>query len=97
MEKRRWAGRKKKAAPDNPNVERVKDIIGCVVIAGISFLYWLVMLLFASLVLLNYWHVKFDQLVDYSIVLMVVTTVIYVISLVRRRKKEHRIAKYMAE
>lgn len=96
MEKRRWAG-KKNTAPVNPRVELIKDIAGCVLIAGLAFLYWLVMLLFASLVLLSYWHVKFDQLVDYSLVLMAVTTVVYVISLVKRRKKEHRIAKYMSE
>ena len=42
-----------------------------------SFGYWLVVLLIASLVLLNIWHVTFDSILKYSFVLMIITSVVY--------------------
>ena len=42
-----------------------------------SFGYWLVVLLIASLVLLNVWHVTFDSILKYSFVLMIITSVVY--------------------
>ena len=97
MTERNWVKSKKKTGPVNPKIELIKDIAGWLLITGLAFLYWMVMLLFASLVLLSYWNVTFAQIVRYSVVLMIVTSIVYLTSLIRRRRKEHRIAKYMAE
>jgi hypothetical protein len=83
--------------PDTPAMAVIKDVLGWIVVTAAAFAYWLVMLLFASLVLLSYWNVTFDSLVQYSVVLTIVTSVLYLVFLIRRRRKERAIAKYMAE
>jgi amino acid transporter len=83
--------------PDTPAMAVIKDVLGWIVVTALAFAYWLVMLLFASLVLLSYWNVTFDSLVQYSVVLTVVTSLLYLVFLIRRRRKERAIAKYMAE
>ncbi len=83
--------------PDTPAMAVVKDVLGWIVVTALAFAYWLVMLLFASLVLLSYWNVTFDSLVQYSAVLTIVTSILYLVFLIRRRRKERAIAKYMAE
>ena len=54
-----------------------KSVAACVVVTAASFGYWLVVLLIASLVLLNVWHVTFDSILKYSFVLMIITSVVY--------------------
>ena len=48
-----------------------KSVAAWVFVTAASFGYWLVVLLIASLVLLNVWHVT------YSFVLMIITSVVY--------------------
>ena len=49
-------------------MEIVKDVAGWVVVTVLAFAYWLVMLLFASLVLISIWNPTFDSLGEhYSI------------------------------
>lgn len=54
-----------------------KSVTAWVFVTAASFGYWLVVLLIASLVLLNVWHVTFDSILKYSFVLMIITSVVY--------------------
>ena len=54
-----------------------KSVAARVFVTAASFGYWLVVLLIASLVLLNIWHVTFDSILKYSFVLMIITSVVY--------------------
>ena len=54
-----------------------KSVAAWVFVTASSFGYWLVVLLIASLVLLNVWHVTFDSILKYSFVLMIITSVVY--------------------
>lgn len=54
-----------------------KSVATWVFVTAASFGYWLVVLLIASLVLLNIWHVTFDSILKYSFVLMIITSVVY--------------------
>lgn len=66
-------------------VDIAKDVLLWAVVTGISFVYWLAVLMIASLLLVSVWHVKFDQLLDYSVILMVITSVIYIGIILKRR------------
>lgn len=66
-------------------IEIVKDVVGWVVVTVLAFAYWLVMLLFASLVLISIWNPTFDSLLNYSIVLTVVSSVAYLIYILYKR------------
>lgn len=54
-----------------------KSVAAWVLVTAASFGYWLVVLLIASLVLLNIWHVTFNSILRYSFVLMIITSVVY--------------------
>jgi len=71
----------------NVDMDIVKDVAVWLVFTGASFLYWMFLLLMLSLFLMNVWSVKFTQLVHYSIALMVVTSVFYLIRMVRKHRK----------
>ena len=73
---------KKEAAEDV-----VKTLLQWIVVSGLSFLYWMAMLLLASLFLMNVWHTNFDEILRYGIILTVITAVIYGIMLIRRKLK----------
>lgn len=63
----------------------VKDVVGWIVVTVLAFVYWLVMLLFASLVLISIWSPTFDQLLKYSVVLGVICSLAYLIYILNRR------------
>ncbi len=73
---------KKEAAEDV-----VKTLLQWIVVSGLSFLYWMAMLLLASIFLMNIWHTNFDEILRYGIVLAVITAIAYGIKLVRRKLK----------
>ena len=54
-----------------------KSVASWVCATAAYFCYLLVVLLIASLVLLNVWHVTFDSILKYSFVLMIITSVVY--------------------
>ena len=54
-----------------------KSVAAWVLVTAASFGYWLVVLLIASLVLLNIWHVTFNSILRYSFELMIITSVVY--------------------
>ena len=73
---------KKEAAEDV-----VKTLLQWSVVSGLSFLYWMAMLLLASLFLMNVWHTSFEAILRYGIILTVITAVVYGIMLIRRKIK----------
>lgn len=68
-------------------VDILKDVVSWVLVTGLSYLYWMAMLLLVSLFLLNVWHVTFEQIIRYSIILMIATSVVYMVSIFRRRRR----------
>lgn len=58
-------------------VDIAKDFLMWLLVTGGSFLYWMVVLLILSLVLLNIWKVSFEALIQYAVILMVITSVAY--------------------
>lgn len=68
-------------------LDMVKSVLVWAVITGLAFLYWMAVFLIFSLILLNVWHVKFDSILKYAIVLTVITSIVYIV------KKVHKIRK----
>ncbi len=66
--------------------EHALDMVWAV-ITGLAFLYWMAVFLIFSLILLNVWHVKFDSILKYAIVLTIITSIVYIV------KKIHKIRK----
>lgn len=55
------------------------------VVTVLAFAYWLMMLLLASIFLLNVWHVSFVQILIYSGILCAITSAVYAGILVHRK------------
>ncbi|MFG6393205.1 MAG: hypothetical protein K1W24_03295 [Lachnospiraceae bacterium] len=68
-------------------LDMVKSVLVWAVITGLAFLYWMAVFLIFSLILLNVWHVKFDSILKYAIVLTIITSIVYIV------KKIHKIRK----
>ena len=66
-------------------VDAVKDLLAWVVVTVLAFIYWMAMLLLASLFLLNVWHVTFEKIVQISLVLTMITSLGYIGVLIYRR------------
>lgn len=73
---------KKEAAEDI-----VKTLLQWIVVSGLSFLYWMAVLLLASLFLMNVWNTSFEAILRYGIILAVITSIVYGIMLLRRKLK----------
>ena len=54
-----------------------KETLAWVLVTALAFVYWVVMLLILSLILLNVWRVRFEQILDYSVILTVITSAAY--------------------
>lgn len=80
---------KKVAAKHSKIKERTldvaKEMFAWMIITGLAFLYWVVVLLIFSLILLNVWRVTFDEILNYSTVLTVITSVAYLGHLIYRK------------
>ena len=63
----------------------VKSLLQWLVVSCLGFAYWLAVLLLLSLFLNGVWYVAFEQLLTYSIVLAVITSVGYAIVMIRRK------------
>ncbi len=68
-------------------IDVVKDVLSWIVVTALSFVYWLAVLLLLSLFLVNVWIVTFEKLLRYAIVLMVITSIVYLGRIVYRRVK----------
>lgn len=55
------------------------------VVTVFLFAYWLAMLLLASIILLNVWHVTFTRIVIYTVILGTVSSAVYAGVLVHRK------------
>ncbi len=68
-------------------IDVAKSVLTWVVVTGLAFLYWMAVLLLFSLILLNVWHVKFDSILKYAIVLTVITSLAYIARKIYKLKK----------
>ena len=66
-------------------VDVVKEMFAWIIITALAFLYWVALLLVFSLILLNVWKVTFDEILNYSIILTVITSVAYLGRLIYRK------------
>lgn len=55
----------------------IKGILKWIVVSALGFVYWMAVLLLASLFLMNIWKTSFDAILQYGIILAVITSVIY--------------------
>lgn len=62
-----------------------KTAVRWLVVTALAFVYWFVLLMLLSMILLGVWKVTFTQILLYSAVLCVVTSVVYALMLVHRR------------
>ena len=69
----------------------VKDVAGWIIVTALAFAYWLVMLLFASLVLISIWNPTFDSLLNYSIILTVISSVAYLVYILYKRFRKDKV------
>lgn len=63
----------------------VKSLLQWAVVSALSFLYWMAMLLLLSIFLMNIWHTSFDAILQYGIILTVITSIGYAGVLVYRK------------
>lgn len=68
-------------------VETVKDLLGWLVVTAAAFVWWMAMLLIFSLILVNVWKTSFEAILQYSLVLMSVTSLVYLIRIVYKKIK----------
>lgn len=66
------------------------DILVTILAAVGFYIYWAFTLFLLSLILLNLWKVGWEQIIVYAAVLTVISMVIYIIKLVKKRTKEIR-------
>lgn len=62
-----------------------KDAAKWLAVSALGYLYWFAMLMIFSVFLLNVWHVTFTQILIWSGVLAVITSLIYAGILVHRK------------
>ena len=68
-------------------IDVAKDVLMWVVVTGLAFAYWLVVLLIFSLLLLNVWHTSFEAIVHYAVILMIITSILYLVRIIYKRYK----------
>ena len=66
-------------------VDVIKDFLAWVVVTAVAFVWWLAVLLIFSLILINVWKISFDSLLQYSLVLMSVTSLAYLVWVIYKR------------
>ena len=65
----------------------VKGVLQWAVVSALSFLYWMGVLLLASIFLMNIWITSFEKILRYGIVLTVITALVYAGILIHRKLK----------
>lgn len=65
----------------------VKSLLMWVVVTGGAFLYWMFVLLLISIFLMNIWKTSIEELLQYGIILTVITSIVYLVSILRRKFK----------
>ncbi len=69
-------------------IDLLKDILFTLLIGVLMYAYWAFTLMVASIILVNAWHVTWQQLLFIALALTVVSLACYVVHLVKKRKKE---------
>lgn len=65
--------------------DAVKTLLAWLAVTVGAFLYWMAMLLLASIFLMNVWKTSIEELLKYGIILTVITSVVYAVILIRRK------------
>lgn len=65
----------------------VRNIMMWIVVTACAFLYWMFVLLLASIFLMNIWHTSMEELLKYGIALTIITSAVYGGILIRRKLK----------
>ena len=65
----------------------VKSIMKWAVVTAGAFLYWMFVLLLLSIFLMNIWKTSIESLLQYGIILTVITSVVYLVILFCRKFK----------
>ncbi len=68
-------------------IDIVKGILQWAVVSALSFLYWMVVLLIFSLILMNVWHTSWEAILRYGLILTMITAVVYAVVMIRRKLK----------
>jgi hypothetical protein len=63
----------------------LKDFFGWIVVTAVAFVWWLAVMLIFSLVLMSIWNTTFESIVNNTIILTIVTSLVYLIWLIHRR------------
>lgn len=69
-------------------IDLLKDILFTLLIGVLMYAYWAFTLMVASIILVNAWHVTWQQLLLIALGLTVISLVCYVVHLVKKRKQE---------
>lgn len=69
-------------------IDLLKDILFTLLIGALMYAYWAFTLMVASIILVNVWHVTWQQLLILALALAVVSLACYVVHLVKKRKRE---------
>ena len=83
--------KRRKTNTENPpgRLEVVEDVIKSflqwIVVSICGFGYWMLVLFLVSIFLLNIWHITFEKLLRYGIILSVITSIIYAFVIIRRK------------
>jgi len=64
-----------------------KSIMMWLVVTAGAFLYWMFVLLLLSIFLMNIWKTSIESLLQYGIILTVITSIAYLVILLRRKFK----------
>lgn len=75
----------------------IKDILMTIVMIVVFFAYWTGMLFLLSIFLVNVWNTNLTKLLILSGALTLVSAIVYIVRLVRRRHREIQINNYLRE
>lgn len=68
-------------------IDLLKDFLSWITVTAVAFVWWLSVLLIFSLILLSVWKTSFEAIVWYSLIMMSVTSLIYLARIVYKRIK----------
>lgn len=68
-------------------VDIVKDCLCTIAMTAAFYIYWLFVLMLASIILINVWKTSLVQLCIYAAILTAVSAAVYIFRLVRKRRR----------
>lgn len=69
-------------------IDLLKDIFFTLLVGILMYVYWAFTLMVASIILVNAWHVTWQQLLLIALGLTVISLACYVVHLIKKRKQE---------